>query len=77
MAKYDGQPFFLIDCKLFPGSSGSVIISNFVSLGMSNNVSTFDWFEFLGIYPGEFIRERETIQFEEMTITRKENYFYR
>jgi trypsin-like peptidase len=71
MAKYDGQPFFLIDCKLFPGSSGSIVISNFTTYGGDKS---FDWFEFLGVYSGEFIRQRETIEFEEMTITRKEDY---
>ena len=71
--KYDGKPFFLIDCKLFPGSSGSIVISNYASYGTTDS-KTYDWFEFLGVYSGEFYREQETIEFEEMTITRKESY---
>lgn len=71
--RYNGKPFFLIDCKLFPGSSGSLVISNYATYGTIEG-KPYDWFEFLGVYSGEFYRERETVEFEEMTITKKENY---
>lgn len=72
--KYDGKPFFLIDCKLFPGSSGSIIISRNIRYGGNKPDEEFDFFSFLGIYSGELYRKRETVEFEEMTITRREYY---
>jgi hypothetical protein len=71
--KYDGKPFFLIDSKLFPGSSGSIIISRPIKYGLEGNIN-IDYFQFLGVYSGEFYRKRETVEFEEMTITKRENY---
>ena len=57
-APFGGQPYFLIDAKLFPGSSGSLVISRPTNLGMRNGgvVHTADGskkFLFLGIYSGE------------------------
>lgn len=72
--KYDGKPFFLIDCKLFPGSSGSIIISKPVHYGSTKQGETVEYFQFLGVYSGEFYRKRETVEFEEMTITKREFY---
>lgn len=70
-AKYEGYNFFLIDCKLFPGSSGSIVISKFSTYG-DVDLQTFDRFEFLGVYAGEYLRfEQENVKFDDMIITKK------
>ncbi|MDX1921345.1 MAG: hypothetical protein SFU25_11510 [Candidatus Caenarcaniphilales bacterium] len=71
-AFYNGNPYFLVDCKLFPGSSGSIIITKATGLGSA--VGSFEFFQFLGVYSGEFYRRKETIEFDEMTLIRKETY---
>jgi hypothetical protein len=70
--KYNGNPYFLIDCKLFPGSSGSIIISK--QLTFSGKTKVFDFFVFLGIYSGEFSMQKEVVDFDEMTITKKVSF---
>jgi hypothetical protein len=53
---FDGEPYFLIDAKLFPGSSGSIVVSkptNMVVDGNNVYTSKEKQFAFLGIYSGE------------------------
>lgn len=47
-AKYKGHHFFLIDSKLFPGASGSIVVTGISSI---NNLQ---YFQFLGIYSGGY-----------------------
>lgn len=55
--KYEGSPCFLIDAKLFPGSSGSLVISQprIPVKIYENGISYYKekQFEFLGIFSGE------------------------
>lgn len=54
---YEGNPCFLIDATLFPGSSGSIVISKPSQLGYLAGTlrhrSTGKGFQFLGVYSGE------------------------
>lgn len=72
-ANYGGKPFFLIDCKLFPGSSGSIVISNYATYSTTDG-KEYDWFAFLGVYSGEFYREKEKMELDDMTIVKRESY---
>ena len=49
---YNNNNYFLIDCKLFPGSSGSIVIS------MPTTYHEVDFFHFLGVYSGELGHKR-------------------
>jgi hypothetical protein len=51
-ALYNNNNCFLIDCKLFPGSSGSIVIS------MPTTYREVDFFHFLGVYSGELGHKR-------------------
>lgn len=51
-ALYNNNSYFLIDCKLFPGSSGSIVIS------MPTTYHDLDFFHFLGVYSGELGHKR-------------------
>jgi hypothetical protein len=53
---FNGKPYFLIDSKLFPGSSGSIVISKPTNIAVINGhvyQSTVKQFEFLGLFSGE------------------------
>jgi hypothetical protein len=51
-ALYNNNSYFLIDCKLFPGSSGSIVIST------PTTYREVDFFHFLGVYSGELGHKR-------------------
>jgi len=76
---FDGQPCFLIDAKLFPGSSGSIVISKPKDINMGNDEQGF-WlsddkeFAFLGIYSGEPYLQSTPIELDDMTIIRKSGF---
>lgn len=58
-ANFNGQPYFLIDAKLFPGSSGSLIISkprDYLIKEGKMYTSNKKHYIFLGIYSGEPFR---------------------
>ena len=75
--KFDGKPIFLIDAKLFPGSSGSVVISKPTALpvvegplkGYREAQITF-----LGVYSGNAIVQHRPIEFDDFIITRKDSF---
>lgn len=74
----DGQPYFLIDAKLFPGSSGSIVISKPKDIRMTEeeggdvvNLSDDKEFAFLGIYSGDPYWQEKPIELDDMTIIRK------
>lgn len=74
---FNGKPVFLIDSKLFPGSSGSVVLTKpqYVAVIDGNLMYNKDGsYIFLGIYSGEPIRQNAPIEFEDMTIIKKDSY---
>lgn len=57
---FKGQRFFLVDAKLFPNSSGSIVVSkptDFVISGGQIYTSVNKRFAFLGVYSGEYSME--------------------
>ena len=56
-SNFDGEPFFLIDAKLFPGSSGSIVLSkpidHVVKDGKTYAAADGKQYALLGIYSGE------------------------
>ena len=74
---FNGNPYFLIDSKLFPGSSGSVVISEPTDFVLENgNIlhSSEKQFAFLGIYSGEPFQQSQPIELDDMTIIRKSGF---
>ena len=74
---FNDMPVFLIDAKLFPGSSGSIVvtkpISSIVAEGpMKDERET--QFAFLGVYSGEPFRQQEPIDLDDITIIRKDSF---
>ncbi len=74
---FNDMPVFLIDAKLFPGSSGSIVItkpiSSIVAEGpMKDERETH--FAFLGVYSGEPFRQHESIDLGDIIIIRKESF---
>lgn len=74
---FNDMPVFLIDAKLFPGSSGSIVvtkpISSIVAEGpMKGERET--QFAFLGVYSGEPFRQHEPIDLDDITIIRKDSF---
>lgn len=54
---FNGNPYFLVDAKLFPGSSGGLVISKPIDMAMINGKlmhSKEKQYIFLGIYSGEY-----------------------
>ncbi len=76
-AFFNRQPYFLIDAKLFPGSSGSLVISkpqHFFTEGGEAYVTDNKQFAFLGIFSGEPVQQQTPIELEDLTIIRKSGY---
>ena len=60
-ANFNGSPHFLIDAKLFPGSSGGLVISKPADVAMINGHlmhAKEKQYVFLGIYSGEYYYEK-------------------
>lgn len=54
---FNGKPYFLVDAKLFPGSSGGLVLSKPVDIALINGQlmhSDEKRFCLLGVYSGEF-----------------------
>ena len=70
-ANFNGSPFFLIDTKLFPGSSGSLVLSKPTDI-VADNGAIFaakeKQFAFLGIFSGEPSLNQNPIETDEMII---------
>lgn len=74
---FNGKPYFLIDSKLFPGSSGSVVLTKPEYLAVIDEKIMYSKdgsYTFLGIYSGEPIRRNAPIELEDMTIIKKDSY---
>ncbi len=76
-AHFNGHPYFLIDAKLFPGSSGSLVISHPTNQILYQGkilTSQEKQFVFLGVFSGEPFKQSQPIDFDDMTIIRKEGF---
>lgn len=76
-ANFRGQRFFLIDARLFPGSSGSIVISKPQDLIVSQGQifrAEEKQFAFLGVYAGEPFGRDEPVELEDMVIVQKLRY---
>ena len=66
------QPYFLIDAKLFPGSSGSVVLSKPIDLVVKDGrvmLANEKQFAFLGVYSGEYKLQETPVVIGDLTIT--------
>jgi hypothetical protein len=73
-ANFQGKRCFLIDAKLFPGSSGSIVLSkpaDIVVKGGSVFSASEKQFAFLGIFSGEPFVEGRVFETENLTITER------
>ena len=73
-ANFDGKPIFLIDAKLFPGSSGSIVISKPIDMIVRGGRPLYapeKQFAFLGIYSGEPSLKGRKIEVDNLVITEK------
>lgn len=76
-ANFEGKPYFLIDAKLFPGSSGSIVISKPTDVVVENGQvfhSKEKQFAFLGIFSGEPYQAHSPIELDDLTIIRKTGF---
>ena len=76
-AKFQGQPYFLIDAKLFPGSSGSVVLSKPIDVVVKDGQMMYSkekQFTFLGIYSGEPQMHEVPMELDDLTIIRKYSF---
>lgn len=74
---FNNTPTFLIDAKLFPGSSGGLVLSKPTHLSTTDGKLVFSHnkrFVLLGVYSGEPISIPNAIELENMTIIRKDSY---
>lgn len=76
-APFKGRPYFLIDAKLFPGSSGSIVVSKPQEITIADGKIMYakeKQFAFLGIYSGEPFLQENPIDLDDMTIIRKKGF---
>lgn len=74
---FKSEPVFLIDAKLFPGSSGSIVLSKPITSVVADGPiagSKEAHFAFLGVYSGEPYLQEKPIEFDDITITRKYSF---
>ena len=74
---FNDMPVFLIDAKLFPGSSGSIVVTKPFSSIVANGPlkgTKETHFAFLGVYSGEPFLQQEPIEFDDMIIIRKDGF---
>ena len=76
-SNFNGKPLFLIDSKLFPGSSGSIVLTKpqYIAVIDGNVKYNKDGqYIFLGIYSGEPYIKHNPLEFDDMTIIKRETY---
>lgn len=76
-AHFNGEPSFLIDAQLFPGSSGSIVITKPTDLIVEDGrllTSKAKEFAFLGIFSGEPYANRPPIEFPFGTFILKQTW---
>lgn len=77
LSPFQGEPKFLIDTKLFPGSSGSIVISKPTnSVIEKGHIFTREdkQFCFLGIFSGEPLQISAPIETDDIIITTKQSF---
>lgn len=76
-AHFCGAPHFLIDAKLFPGSSGSIVVSKPRELVLENGnllMAKERQYAFLGVYSGEYQVKETPVELEDLIIVQKSGY---
>ena len=78
-AGFQGEPCFLIDAKLFPGSSGSAVISKPIDMVMKDGKllvlkNDEKAFALLGVFSGEPLTQTEPVTVGDLTIARTLEY---
>ena len=78
-AAFQGDPCFLIDAKLFPGSSGSVVISKPIDMTMKDGQlfvlqNDEKAFTLLGVFSGEPQTQSPPVAVGDLTITQTLEY---
>lgn len=76
-AYFRGEPCFLIDAKLFPGSSGSVVVSKPIDFLVKDGITMFSedkQFALLGIFSGEPQLLEDPVEIGDLTVTRKSGF---
>ena len=78
-AEFQGDPCFLIDAKLFPGSSGSVVISKPIDITMKDGQlfvvrNDEKAFALLGVFSGEPRTQSQPVAVGDLTITQTLEY---
>jgi len=76
-ADFNGLPCFLIDAKLFPGSSGSIVVSKPRDIAIEGGqlfCAKEKQFAFLGIFSGEPFQEHHPIEMDDIIIIRKSGF---
>ena len=76
-AYFRGQACFLIDAKLFPGSSGSVVVSKPIDFLVKDGSPMFSedkQFALLGIFSGEPQLLEDPVEIGDLTVTRKSGF---
>jgi hypothetical protein len=74
---FDGKPYFLIDAKLFPGSSGSVVVSKPKDMVISDGRPLYckeKQFAFLGVYSGEPYMQGAPTELGDLIIAHKSSF---
>lgn len=77
LSPFQGEPKFLIDAKLFPGSSGSIVISKPTNTVIEKGhifTSEDKQFCFLGIFSGEPLQISAPIETDDIIITTKQSF---
>ena len=76
---FSGKRHFLVDAKLFPGSSGSLVISKPTNVGSMDGKIFYTRsgkkeFLFLGIFSGEYYQRNNPIETEDFILISKEGF---
>lgn len=74
---FNGNPYVLIDAKLFPGSSGSLVISKPINQIITKGhiyTAKEKQFAFLGVFSGEPFIQGNPVEFDDFTIIRKDGF---
>lgn len=77
LSPFQGEPKFLIDAKLFPGSSGSIVISKPTNSVIGKDamfLSEDKQFAFLGIFSGEPLQISIPVEMDDIIITTKKSF---
>ncbi len=74
---FRGNRYFLIDAKLFPGSSGSVVLSKPIDFQVKDGKMMYSQekqFAFLGVFSGEPYLTETPIELDDMIIIQKSGF---